>query len=613
MNPRPSPPFPCRLAPTSRLHLPMPSPAELLACSLTYKEATERSAAIGDTFSNEDEAIAVFTSVLLHEARQRLHDPIRPPDNPYLHPVDVDTDQPGIVDQKDGHHILRPDPRARVQYKRLPHRAPPVPNDVAALAPAPITESVAAATEKANKHLCKRLASEEKKAATSLRNEEKREAQKRERANETDEAKRERLREARQQREDRKAAKAEDRCAEGDKKPTKKKKQSGGSEELLMVPDQGGIPKPTRKTRKGKAVYYESPVPHHRHLYGLQRAGVPATLEAPLLTCTDNGGAVVIIQGPPGTGKTRSLIERIPEEGRVFLCAPTNVGTAHLFVQCIERFPDETALVLPPERVPDGTPLVSNDPTKRIVCGTVSSRAGPILDAQDFAHIFLDEAAQCMEAWTWTLIRPSVQHLCMAGDVRQLPALVSASGERLQHGRSLMERLLRGGHPAHDLRAQNRMAPELLALSNAFYDNKLTCGPHAPAAGTVVTMSADGREEEVMHSHVNRAEVEAIASLWATMCAEERAGAVIISPYAEQCRLILAKQMGARVHTVDSFQGREANTIILSVVRTGANGMGFWNDARRVVVALTRARTKLVIVHSTLRHGPPEWLPVQSL
>ena len=73
---------------------------------------------------------------------------------------------------------------------------------------------------------------------------------------------------------------------------------------------------------------------------------------------------------------------------------------------------------------------------------------------------------------------------------------------------------------------------------------------------------------------------------------------VLLTAYTGQCRLLLALKTGNPVHTIDSFQGREADTVILSVVRDGSAGTGFWADERRLVVALTRARRRLVIVTS---------------
>ena len=158
--------------------------------------------------------------------------------------------------------------------------------------------------------------------------------------------------------------------------------------------------------------------------------------------------------------------------GRILLCAPTNVGAANLYNRCLQDgYSCDTSLVIPPDRVPVGTPIMSNDPHKRIVCSTISGRNGPTLIDQEFEHVLVDEAAQCMEAWLWTLLRPRVQTLVLAGDVMQLPACTSLTGKTLRHDRSLMERLivdLKYGNTVH-LTEQNRMAPQLLLFPNMYF------------------------------------------------------------------------------------------------------------------------------------------------
>ena len=231
----------------------------------------------------------------------------------------------------------------------------------------------------------------------------------------------------------------------------------------------------------------------------------------------------------------------------------------------------------------------------------------------------MDEAALCMEAWLWTLLRPEVTRVVLAGDVKQLPAQASESGRMLRHERSLMERLvcdLEYDNVA-TLTVQHRMAPELLAFPNAsFYDGMLRTGSYAPTRGEVVRLRAtDGREEAVGTSFRNRAEAAAVAAYVRGMETQSDGGTttVLIAPYQAQCRALLAQGTGCEVHTVDSFQGREADTVVLSVVRDGTAGtLGFWSDPRRVVVALTRARTRLVVVASAPEAWPAD-APLRAL
>ena len=570
----------------------MPSAQQLLSCALTYRESEERTTPISLKFETEEEAIGIFTEVLLHEAKNSLSNAIPAPENPYLYPVDVDTTEPGIVDSRNEFHVLRGTANmARVSYKRM--------NKVSSKEQEELPTVVNTTLEKAEKEAKadkkRELKREERKAETVSRNEEKREERKRERANETPEEKEERLREGRQKREERKRKKNEE--GERDTKVSRQKPLETESEECILVPDHSSIEKKKAKKRGLKATFFQTPVPHHRHLYGLQRASLSKPLSSAILG-SESSDALEIISGPPGTGKTFSLVERVPSAGRVIMCAPTNVGAVNLFMRCIRKFPTETSLVLPPERVPTGTPLVSNDPTKRVVCTTVSSRGGRFLDSQLFENVFLDEAGQCMEAWVWTLLREDVERLCMAGDVCQLPALVCQSGELLGHGRSLMERLLQNGYPSTNLTVQNRMAPEILRLTNSLAYGNLECGSYAPTRGQVTWIQVNGTEQEVDHSFANAEEVSAAERIVEEMEEEDKDKTVILCPYAAQCRLMLSKKMGVQVCTVDSFQGKEMEHVLLSVVRTGHHGMGFWEDKRRIVVAFTRARTRLFILHS---------------
>ncbi len=284
--------------------------------------------------------------------------------------------------------------------------------------------------------------------------------------------------------------------------------------------------------------------------------------------------------------------------GRILLCAPTNVGAANLYERCLKGgYGSECSLTLAPDRIPPGTAVQSNDPTRRIVCATISSRSGPVLDGQHFENVLVDEAAQCMEAWIWTLLRSDVTFLAMAGDVHQLPSIVSETGRTLRHDRSLMERLMAQGYDnVTSLTEQNRMCPEILALTNGrFYEGRLTCGPHAPQSGTVrIVEVQNGQEMSEGTSYYNPREVEEVQKI----CRETSSNVTVLCPYVAQCRRILAYGMGVAVHTIDSFQGRETDTVVVSLVRDGTAGLGFWSDYRRFVVAVTRARRELVIVVS---------------
>ena len=590
----------------------------LLSCALSFREAPTREAALPPSFETAAQAAEQMTAVLLHEAHEAMREALGDaPETPALHPVDLDTEAPGIVD--DG-RIRRP-PRAslpRVAYgaaSRAERQPPP-----AAFA----RDADAAESEARDLHKAQLRA-----ARQSAKAGERREAAREARAAETAEERRARLDEAKRKREARKretleaeAAREATPEAEAAREPPAKRKPPRAppapSDDALVSVDLSsssllrGRP-PARVAKEGQAHYFEHPLPHDRHLSAMA-ACRPHKCLLPALLGGAACEALQVIQGPPGTGKTRALVDLVPAGGRVLLCAPTNVGAANLYRRLVDAgHGAEAALALAPDRVPPGTAVLSNDPSRRLVCATVSARAGAALDRQAFETVLVDEAAMLMEAWTWTLLRAEVTQLVLAGDVRQLPALASESGRALRHERSLMERLAvdLGYANVRDLRAQNRMAPEVMALANAlFYEWRLELGPHAPARGELVLVRADGAEEQIGTSRRNLAEADAVARcLEAELAEGGAAGEVVaLAPYHAQCRALLARcgKRAAAVHTVDSFQGREADTVVLSVVRDGSAGLGFWEDARRAAVAFTRARTKLVLVCSHPERWPED-------
>jgi len=169
-----------------------------------------------------------------------------------------------------------------------------------------------------------------------------------------------------------------------------------------------------------------------------------------------------------------------------------------------------------------------------------------------------------------------------------------------------MARLLSLGYAnTVKLTEQHRMAPELLVYPNAaFYGGRLKCGQRAPAHGTVTWhIASNGGEEAVGTSFKNAGEARTALRL-AKARSVATASVAILAPYTAQANEIIARSKDVEVHTLDAFQGREADVVVLTLVRDGRAGFGFWNDARRLTVALTRARIELHVVAS-----PPalEW------
>ena len=165
--------------------------------------------------------------------------------------------------------------------------------------------------------------------------------------------------------------------------------------------------------------------------------------------------SITLYHGPPGTGKTyttlqllHTMMEKLPENHRFLICAPSNVGVLNMYSRAYQNGIKGT-LVMNEDKIPENTTFSENERESwdakkaRVVFCTVSGRCGSILKKECFHTIIIDEAAQCQEAWIWSLFRSEVKHVIMAGDPHQLPSLVH--GIEYNHGISLMERLMNLG------------------------------------------------------------------------------------------------------------------------------------------------------------------------
>lgn len=531
------------------------------------------------------------------------------PTDPYLCTVDLQSDQPGIVQSKDKIDIMRkegPFPKITYALKRPPkpceYKFDSNPSMTLEDAQSQLTKK----KRKENQRL-ERIADQDlRKEADTLDKIEKREEGKRKRAEETTEEREARLQIAREKRAQKKT-KNEQR--EEDTQPDQVVKEADAPIQLNLqdVLEQDCADTCTHilpqrlKANKQKTKFYASPVPFDRHLSALEAAWPASHIEDALVKGIPNQH-VSIYRGPPGTGKTHTithLLTKYPNQ-RILVCATTNIGTANLYARIVNAGFTDTAILVPPSRIPTDTPVLSQDPKQRIICSTISSRAGAILDNESFSVVFVDEAAQCMEAWFWGLVRPEVQDIIMVGDVQQLPALVSPDGVKYKHDRSLMQRLLEQGYPSTLLATQRRMHPEIAAYPiMAFYANTLITDytPHPTLVSQPYTLHlCTGVCESVNESFVNKDEAQRCIQLAKDF---SEVDTVILTPYQAQARQLLSLKSGIPVFTVDSFQGREADVVILSMVRTDTPG--FWKDDRRLCVALTRARHVLKIVgHATM-------------
>jgi regulator of nonsense transcripts 1 len=253
-----------------------------------------------------------------------------------------------------------------------------------------------------------------------------------------------------------------------------------------------------------------------------------------------------------------------------------------------------------------------------------------------FSIVLIDEATQATEPSALVPIVKGARQLILVGDHRQLPPTVtSRSAEEGGLDIPLFERLLSNGLPAHMLTTQYRMHPTIREFpSSRFYENKLEDGcsssDRPPVAGFLwpdwdkpvafVPVHGSEIEEESGSSRSNMDEAAIVVQVVNDLLAPgdltpEDIG--VISPYAGQVRLIRSMVddviEGLEVKSVDGYQGREKEIIVLSTVRANDAGkVGFLSNYRRLNVALTRAKRGLIVIGDdrTLRNDPTwaSWL-----
>ncbi|KAL4543318.1 hypothetical protein Ndes2526B_g05382 [Nannochloris sp. 'desiccata'] len=276
-----------------------------------------------------------------------------------------------------------------------------------------------------------------------------------------------------------------------------------------------------------------------------------------------------------------------------------------------------------------------------------------------FRTVLIDEAGQSSEVAALQPLAFGAKQVVLVGDPQQLPAtILSEAAKSVMMERSLFERLQAQGCPVVLLTVQYRMHPEIRSFpSRHFYENKLEDAPSVielppeayhsnalfkPYAVFDVARGKEQRRQGAGGSLSNVAEAELAACMYASLrsyllerhkkaCATSTTNGVplpspptkvsvaVITPYREQ-RAVLRQTFisicgsadvlkEVAIETVDSYQGRQVDIVILSCVRAGASGgLGFVNDIRRLNVAITRARRSLWILGSvaTLRSNV-EW------
>ena len=244
-----------------------------------------------------------------------------------------------------------------------------------------------------------------------------------------------------------------------------------------------------------------------------------------------------------------------------------------------------------------------------VICTTNSNANSPYISDIEFDLVLIDEAGQSTEPSCLIPISRA-KKVIMVGDHKQLPpTILSEKADELSI--SLFERMF--GKVRHTmLNTQYRMNPLINEFpSGEFYDNQLKSGQgtedHEISKSNkifekpVTFIEVKGKEEKKKGatSYYNSDESEVVFELVRKYSRKgiDNDDIGIISPYLGQVRILKEQMPFIEVNSVDGFQGREKNMIILSLVRSNKNNqMGFLKDLRRLNVALTRARNELVVI-----------------
>jgi len=236
-----------------------------------------------------------------------------------------------------------------------------------------------------------------------------------------------------------------------------------------------------------------------------------------------------------------------------------------------------------------------------VILGTPVGLMDPMLKDKKFDVAFLDEAGQCIEPLAW-LVLEKANRAILSGDHLQLPpTIISETAARKGLSTSVLERAIDAGVQRDLLGIQYRMTPEIAGFSSRyFYEGKLqTHADSVPESILFYDTAGAGFEEKRQDSSRSTSNPEELrivvenADNWL----KEGQLAVFISPYSSQVELAKTELKKIKVSTIDAFQGQEADVVILSLVRSNSQGkIGFLSDYRRMNVALTRAKKKLIVI-----------------
>lgn len=395
---------------------------------------------------------------------------------------------------------------------------------------------------------------------------------------------------------------------------------------------------------------------------------------------------VAIVHGPPETGKTTTLVEAIYEtlrrENQVLVCAQSNMAVDWISERLMDRGIDVLRVGNPtrvndkmlsqtyehrfedhPEypqlwamrktmremraakhkteafhqkmdrlksRAMELELLIHNEIMShaRVISCTLAGSASRVLEGMKFNTLFIDEAAQALEAACWIAICKA-HRVILAGDHQQLPPTVKClDALKGGLGKTLMERIVESNPQVVTLlKVQYRMNEDIMRFSSDwFYNGEVESAPEVKYRGIldydnpivwIDTSEVEGKEEFVGESYgrINRSEAaltmktleEFFEKVGRQRVLDERIDVGIISPYRAQVQHLrhLIKTSAffkpfkkhITVNTVDGFQGQERDIIVISLVRDNDEGqIGFLRDLRRMNVAITRARMKLIIM-----------------
>lgn len=398
---------------------------------------------------------------------------------------------------------------------------------------------------------------------------------------------------------------------------------------------------------------------------------------------------VAIVHGPPGTGKTTTLVEAVYEtlhrENQVLVCAQSNMAVDWISEKLVDRGVSVLRIGNPSrvndkmlsftyerrfESHPDYPQLWSirkairelyarsrkgaereavrqkinslkdrateleiriNESLfseARVIACTLVGSANRLLTGQKFGTLFIDEAAQALEAACWIPIRKA-DRVILAGDYCQLPPTVKApEALRAGLGHTLMQTIVKNKPDTVSLlKLQYRMNDEIMRFSSEwFYGGMLQSAPEVKYRSIldfdtpiewINTEGLDCNEEFIGENYgrINKSEAELsieqlkgyITKIGRERFLDERIDVGMISPYKAQVQYLrrLVRndaffkpyRQAITINTVDGFQGQERDVILISLVRANEEGqIGFLNDLRRMNVAITRARMKLIIL-----------------